>query len=234
LLTGSQFERLHFLDLAGRSRSVVRWRVLKRLVNWRVLLPLPRRVGGAPGSAVTAYTLDTAGLALLRMYASHSGNQGPLRRPGPPGERFIRHVLGVSELYVMLIEATRSGVAELVDFRAEPEAWMPNGLGGWLKPDAYLVLAAGEVEDCWAVEVDKATEHLPTLRRKLETYLDFHQRGQLGPHGVMPRVLITVPDERRREAVQGVVDQLPTPAETLLHVVTEEHAAEYLLERLRE
>lgn len=233
LLTGQQIERLHFSDLSGRSRSVMRWRVLKRLTDWRVLLPLPRRVGGLPGSAVTAFTLDTAGLALLRLYAEGNGDQ-TVRRPGVPGERFIRHVLGVSELYVGLGEATRSGVAELVDFRAEPDAWMPNGLGGWLKPDAYLVLAAGDIEDCWAIEVDKATEHLPTLKRKCETYMDFQRRGQFGPHGVMPRVLITVPDDKRLRAVAVMLDQLPPPADTLFHVTLEAYASAYLLEVLRE
>jgi hypothetical protein len=93
------------------------------------------------------------------------------------------------------------------------------------------MLAAGEIEDCWAVEVDKATEHLPTLKRKCEAYVDFHQRGQLGPHGVMPRVLITVPDEKRREAVATMLNKLP--ADTVLHVTTEEHAPHYLLEALR-
>jgi hypothetical protein len=233
-LTGKQIERLHFTDLVGRSRSVVRWRVLKRLVDWRVLVPLPRRVGGGPGSAATVYTLDSAGLALVRLQPSEQGNQAPLRRPGAPGERFIRHVLGVSELHVRLVEASRAGGFDLVDFRAEPEAWIPDGLGGWLKLDAYLVVAAGEIEDCWAVEVDLATEHLPTLKRKAETYLDFHQRGQLGPHGVMPRVLFTVPDDKRRDAVAAMLNRLPIPAETLLHVTTAEQAVNYLSKLLRE
>jgi hypothetical protein len=232
LLTGAQIERLHFYDLSGRSRSVVRWRVLKRLTDWRVLLPLPRRVGGPAGSAVTAYTLDTVGLALLPLLAQDSTHQLSLRRPGTPGERFLRHVLAVSELYVTLIEATRNSTTQLVDFRAEPAAWMPNGLGGWLKPDAYLRLAAGDIEDCWAVEVDKATEHLPTLKRKVQAYLDFHQRGQLGPHDVMPRVLITVPDTKRQDAVSVMLDQLPSPGDSLLHVITEEHAPRYLFEAL--
>ena len=235
VLTGLQLERLHFTDLVGRSRSVVRWRVLKRLVDWRVLMPLERRIGGSThGSTITAFTLDTAGLALLRLHTAASDNHPPLRRPGTPGERFLRHVLGVSELYVQLVETARTSSLELVDFRAEPNAWMSNGLGGWLKPDAYIVVAAGDVEDCWAIEVDKATEHLPTLKRKCETYLDFQRRGQLGPHGVTPRVLITVPDDKRREAIQTMFDHLPPPADSLIHVVTEIRAVDYLVQVLRE
>lgn len=230
LLAGPQLERLAFSDLSGRSRSVVRWRVLKRLTDWRVLLPLGRRVGGnALGSTVTAYALDTAGLALARLLAGDDSQRLP-RRPGVPGERFVRHVLGVSELYVSLVEAERRGHLELVDFRAEPDAWLPDGLGGWLKPDAYLVVAAGQVEDCWAVEVDMATEHLPTLKRKCETYAGFHRRGQLGPHGVMPRVLLIVPDEHRREVVAEMLAGLS--AESLFYVATEREAVSSIVELL--
>lgn len=235
LLIGSQLERLAFVDLGGHSRSVVRWRVLKRLVDWRVLVPLNRRIGGAArGSAGTAYALDSAGLALIRLRtAAHGAEPQIPRRPGLPGERFLRHVLTVSELYVQLVEASRGGGFELVEFRAEPDAWHPDGLGGWLKPDAYVLLAFGDVEDCWAIEVDKATEHLPTIRRKVETYLDFMQRGQLGPHGMMPRVLITVPDDTRQTAIQGMLDHLPSPTEKLFHVVIEDRAMPYLLQALQ-
>ncbi|MCA1674153.1 MAG: hypothetical protein LC799_18815, partial [Actinobacteria bacterium] len=36
LVTGLQLERLHFAELTGKSRSVMRWRVLKRLVDWHI------------------------------------------------------------------------------------------------------------------------------------------------------------------------------------------------------
>lgn len=236
LLTGSQLERLCFADLAGRSRSVVRWRVLKRLVDWRVLAPLGRRIGGAArGSAGTAYALDSAGQALVRLRAAEHGDEPQTpRRPGMPGERFLRHVLMVSELYVQLVEAARGGGVQLDGFQAEPAAWLPDGLGGWLKPDAFVALSAGDITDDWLIEVDLATEHLPTIRRKADTYLDFFQRGQLGPHGVMPRVLITVPDEARQDAVQYILDCLPEPTAMLLHVVTHTQAVRYLVQVLRE
>jgi hypothetical protein len=236
LLTGTQLERLAFIDLVGHSRSVVRWRVLKRLVDWRVLVPLNRRIGGAArGSAGTVYALDSAGQALARFRATEHGDESRSpRRPGVPGERFLRPRAHLSELYVQLVEASRGGGFELVEFRAEPDAWHPDSLGGWLKPDAYVLLASGDVEDCWAIEVDKATEHLPTIRRKIETYLDFMQRGQLGPHGMMPRVLITVPDDTRRAAIQGMLDHLPPLAENLFRVVVEDRAIPYLLQVLRQ
>ena len=124
-------------DLSGRSRSVVRWRVIKRLTDWRVLTPLPRRIGGsAQDRRVSAYTLDTAGLALLSGFAlaSHGTEPQYLRRPGLPGERFIRHVLTVSELYVTLVEASAMAYSELVDFQAEPDAWIPMVSGAGSSP----------------------------------------------------------------------------------------------------
>lgn len=236
LLTGSMIERLAFTDLVGRSRSVVRWRVLKRLVDWRVLLPLDRRIGGfARGSAGAIYALDSAGQILVRLRTADQDDEAPApRRPTVPGERFIRHVLTVSELFVQLVEATRCDRLQFDDFRAEPAAWVPDGLGGWLKPDAFVALSAGEITDDWFVEVDLASEHLPTIRRKAETYLDFFQRGQLGPNGVMPRVLITVPNERRQDTVQRTLDHLAEPAATLLHVVTHAQVVHYLVSVLRE
>ncbi len=234
LLTGSQLERLAFPDLTGRSRSVVRWRVLKRLVDWRVLTSLGRRVGGtARGSGAAAYALDTAGLALVRL---RDGKQGavPTRRPGLPGERFVRHVLSVSELYVRLVEAGQAGGLTLDDFRAEPMAWIADGLGGWLKPDAFVSVSAGDVTDDWFLELDLSTEHIPTLRRKVETYLDFYERGQLGPNGVMPRVLFVVPDEQRQTAIQTMLDQLPSPTNTLFQVVTGRNFIRHIARVLRE
>src|SRR3712207_1561735 len=63
---GIDLERLHFDDLEGRSRSVVRWRVLRRLMEWRVIRPLPRRIGGSlAGSSQLVFTLDSAGARLM-------------------------------------------------------------------------------------------------------------------------------------------------------------------------
>jgi hypothetical protein len=228
LVSGAQLERLHFHDIAPRSRAAVRRRVLARLVAWRVLTTLERRIGGVrAGSSGLVYALDTAG-----MWLSAGGHS--VRRPELPGVAFVGHTMAISEMYVSLVERGRAEGVEITGFDAEPRSWWPNGLGGWLRPDAYLTMATADYVDAWWIEVDMGTEHLPTIRRKLRAYLDFAQRGQAGPSGVMPRVLVSVPDERRREAVEGVIRRLPDPAHELLHVTTVAETPRYLLRALQE
>ncbi|MBX7268824.1 replication-relaxation family protein [Micromonospora sp. Llam7] len=225
LVTGLQLERLHFAELTGKSRSVVRWRVLKRLVDWRVLLPLPRRIGGGlHGSGQLAYALDTAGERLLRLRRNLRHDEERIRRPGEPGQRFVQHTLAVSELYVSLVERSRVDGFTVGEFLAEPAAWWPNGSGGWMKPDAYVALANADVTDHWWIEVDLATEAVPTLRGKFLAYTDFAHRGQLGPDGVLPRVLVTVPNGYRLDVMCGLLPKLPEPADELLTITLHETA----------
>lgn len=175
VLTGRQVERLHFAELTGRHRDRTRRRVLERLVRLQLLDTLERRVGGVrAGSAGLVFALGPAGQRLLEL---DHGTGARIRRPGTPTPRFMIHNLAVAELYVGLVEAARSGAFSLVDFRAEPACWWRDAEGTWVKPDAFVVVASGEVEDCWAVEVDQATESLPTLRRKLKVYLDLVASG---------------------------------------------------------
>jgi len=235
VVSGSQLERLHFTNLSLQSRSVMRWRVLKRLVDARVLVTLERRVGAAQrGSAKLCYALDTAGLRLMRLHTNAVSPDAAVRRPRMPGERFIAHVLAVSELYVSLIEHSRIGRFTVEAFQAEPAAWVRDGLAGWLKPDGFVRLRAGTVDDYWWLEADLATESLPTVRGKLLVYLDFVARGQVGPDGVVPRVFIAVPDRKRLVAVQRIVHALPTPAEYMFRVVELGSAAGVMEQTLME
>ncbi|MDQ3150666.1 MAG: replication-relaxation family protein [Actinomycetota bacterium] len=229
LATGRQLERLHFTELSGKSRSVVRSRVLKRLVGWQVLAPLPRRVGGGlRGSGQLAYALDTAGERLLLLRRNLRKDDERIRRPGQPGERFVKHTLAVSELYVSLVERSRLDGYRVDEFLAEPAAWWLNGVGGWMKPDAYVALSIADVTDHWWIEVDLATEAVPTLRGKFLAYIDFVGRGQLGPSDIVPRVLVTVPTEYRHQTMTHVVAGLPSPADQLLSVALHEAAVEAL------
>jgi hypothetical protein len=205
--------------------------VLNRLIAWRVVTTLARPVGGVrAGSAGLIYSLDTAGQRVLRLLDDR--DELPVRRPWTPGALFLTHTLAASELYVRLREAERAGHLELSVFLAEPASWQRTTSLGTLKPDAYALLAHGDIEDAWWIEVDRATESRNTIRRKLSLYLLAAQAGITGPDGVLPRVLVTVPDERRLTAIREIVADLGPMAERLMSVTLHNLAVEYLAEIL--
>lgn len=236
LLTGRHIERLFFAGLgSSRSRTASRSRALKRLVAWRVLVPLPRRIGGAGrGSTPQAFALDSAGQRLIRQRQLASGQLPRVRRPGAPGDRTIRHILAVSECFVALTETARTHDFRVVTFQAEPSCWWPNGLGGYVKPDAYTVLGLGRVRDHWWIECDLATESLPAVKRQLLTYLDFADRGQLGPGRIMPRIAIATTNPARQHAIQALARRLPDPASDLFRIMQIDELANALYQVLRE
>lgn len=234
VLTGRQVERLHFAGLEGAHRDRTRRRVLERLSSLEVLTPLERRIGGVrAGSAGLVFALGPAGQRLLTLEANATGER--VRRPGTPTDRFMIHNLAVAELYVRLVEVARAGVMTLAEFRAEPACWWRDSEGEWIKPDGYVVVSSGEIEDSYAIEVDQATESVPTLRRKLMTYVNLAAGDEPGPRGTpLPRVLVTVPDERRLGVVRELVRSLPEPAEQLISVVTHAEAVSHIMRTLRE
>ncbi|OHV61392.1 replication-relaxation family protein [Pseudofrankia sp. BMG5.36] len=233
VLTGQQLDQLHFQDVATSARGRVRRRTMARLRDWRVVAALERRIGGErAGSSGLIFTLDTAGRRLLERHQAAPDEPAPatrIRRPRTPRPLFLAHALAVSQLYVDLAAAVKAVRGLTLDaFATEPACWWPDG-GGWLKPDAYLALASTEfVDHVWA-EVDRATESLPTLRGKLHTYLDFLNRGELGPGGVMPRVVISVPDDARAAAIRREVARLPDTGVELFSVVRHEVTAQAIV-----
>jgi len=228
--SGQQLERVCFTQAsAGRSRTVIRSRVLARLAAWRVLAPVGRRVGGRErGSTVQVFALDSAGQRLLIERQLAAGERVRVRRPGPPGIYSLRHLLAVSELYVQLVDLARASGLVLDTFRAEPGAHWPDGRGGVLKPDAYAVLARPGARDHWWIEVDLATESLPVVKAKLATYLDFQKRGERGPDDTMPWVLVSTVTQRRRDAIAAMARRLPGAADLVTVVVSTEAAAHML------
>lgn len=226
LVTAKQLERLHFATLSEASGPVVRRRVLGRLVRSQVLSTLARRVGGVrAGSSGLVYALDIAGKRLVT-------DNSRATRPSLPSQRYVRHVLAVAEVYVDLVERVRQGGLRLERFDAEPASWWRDGRGGRLKPDVYVRVSGSGHFDSWWVEVDLATEHVPTLRRKLMAYLDFYNRGQLGPSGVMPWVLVTVPYAKRYSEIVRLIPQLSPQAAELFTVALHDDAAEVIMQRL--
>jgi hypothetical protein len=235
--TGGQLTRLHFSELAPDSRERTRRRVLSRLTELQVVDTLERTIGGArSGSAGHIYVLGIAAgrvLPLLQSAAYTRGPTGRARVPVTPGSPFLAHTLAISELYVALREHERDGELALAHFVAESAAWWPDGQGSVIKPDAYARLQHDDVEDCWWIEVDRATESIPTLRRKLLAYSDFARSGCLAPDEVVPRVLLTVPSDHRLASTRDLVDGLPAPGPQLILPTLHDQATSTMINILR-
>lgn len=200
-LTTRQVEVLHFDGHPTPTTGArLARRSLARLHRLGVITHLGRRIGGVrAGSASFVWRVGTVGDRLLRADAGAV----PRQRRKEPSERHLAHVLAVADVYVQLVTASRAGRLELVGYKPEPVCWRRYlGAGGHrevLKPDLALTTAIGEYEDDWSVEVDRATESLPTLLRKCRQYEQYRRSGhEQATRGVFPRVVWVLPDEPRR------------------------------------
>jgi hypothetical protein len=217
LASGKQLVRRFWLT-SDRDTAAARAarRALKRLADWRVLDPLPARtVGGLHGGSDTlVYGVGVAGVKLL-------ARRGLVqKRLGTPGERYVKHTLAATELVVVLHEANRDGVLELIETQFEPACWRgfigPGGGRIMLKPDLSVRIGAGSVnEDRWLIEVDLATEASGTIRAKATRHLAYYRSASEPVH---PRVLWAVPDTRRGEQIANVLRRLPAPADRLFSI----------------
>jgi hypothetical protein len=216
LLTGRQLERLHFADLSNaNARGSARRRSLGRLVALRLVTTLPRRVGGErAGSAGLVYALDSRAYRLRWLWLDDDHPiPDRVRRPWAIGWPFVQHTLDVAELFVRLRERERDGLLRVAEYAAEPASWY-----GRLKPDAYAVYETSEWEQHRWLEVDRATESLPGLRRKLLAYVDLALSGDVGPRGVLPQVLLSVPTDKRATDIRRLLDTLPPPSDGLISI----------------
>jgi hypothetical protein len=230
VLSGGQLERLLFIDIAPSARGRIRRRVLGRLVASGLVQTLERRVGGVrAGSAGLVYALSAAGHRLRDL-----GTSGQVRRRSAhtPGALFLAHALAVGEVFVQLHEALRGAPGPRLErFAVEADARFIAGQVV-LRPDALAVLSAGDVEDVWWLEIDRGSESAPRLRSMFGRYLAFARSGEAGPGGVVPRVVISVMNERRRRLVRRVVGELPAPAGELFVVCLERDVASVLVSEL--
>jgi hypothetical protein len=231
VLTGGQLERLHAAILPPGTPKRTRRRLLTRLVQLGYVTTLDRRIGGVrAGSTGLIYTLDTAG----QRHASTAGLTPPrrARRPRTPSPLFLAHTLDIAELYVQLVEATRTRGFQLVTFVTEPYTWQPTSTGRYLRPDGYTVLATLTHRDCWWLEVDRGTESLPRIRATCRAYHQHLTNGGHGPDGVPPRVLFTAPNHTRAHAIHNVITRLDGDGPVFLSVTTHDRAVNYLITEL--
>ncbi len=193
--TGGQLRRLYWSDSDTGNRLARHH--LAKLTKFRLIARLKRRIGGVrAGSNGYTYSLDVAG---LRVVADAATNRR-LRPPSTPGDRYLAHALAITDRYVDLHQAEARHEIELLGFEAEPASWRtyPGDHGRQLtiKPDAFVILADQDWEHRWFVEVDRATEHRPTLLRKAREYVSYFQSGtEQAISGVFPKVLWIAPTD---------------------------------------
>jgi hypothetical protein len=227
--TGHQLVRRFWRtsDQASAAARAAR-RALKRLVDLRVLTTLPRRIGGIrTGSQGLVYGAGRAGMRLL----AARGVSGP--RIEVPGTLHLAHTLATTELTVRLAEAERAGDLEVIEVQPEPACWRSfPGLSGarrMIKPDLFIRLGAGALEDRWMIEVDLGSESGRTLGRKATIYREHYQSGrEQHDHGVYPRVLWTAPDAHRVAQIQSVLNAQPAEVRRLCSVRAFDDAVPFL------
>jgi len=134
---------------------------------------------------------------------------------------------------VCLTERERAGAFAIEELHAEPGSWRWfAGIGGArrvLKPDAFVRLGVGDFELASFIEMDMASESLPTIARKCGVYVDYWRSGvEQRIHGMFPRVFWLVPHSKRLQAIGQVVRRLPQETRELFAVALHEHAADLL------
>lgn len=223
VLSGDQASRLHYGE-AESDRRLAR-QDLARLVDWRVLVRLERRIGGVrAGSKGFVYGLDVVGQRI-----SYSARQR-YRAPWTPDAPFLAHAVAVAELYVQLRQHSGNQGFELLGFQAEPTCWRsfsgPGGRRLVLKPDAFLTSLSGDFEDRYFIEVDRNTESLPRITEKARLYASYWQSGQeQEAHGVFPQVLWIAPTQERRDRIVEALARLEPEHWQLFATTTAEEAA---------
>jgi hypothetical protein len=233
-LTGQQLIRT-FWQTADATTPEARLgrRALKRLTDWRVLETLPRRVGGMrSGSGALVYYVGLAGVRLL----AARGITAP--HVTVPGTLHLAHTLATGELALRLREADRESALELIEVQREPQCWRgyvgPGMSRRVLKPDLFLRIGAGGLEDRWMVEVDLATESGRVIARKAYRYLEYFRDGsEQRNHGTYPRVLWSVPDLRRGDQIADVLAKQPAEGQRLFSICVSDNVPSFLASEAR-
>jgi hypothetical protein len=227
-MSGGQVARLHFAEGTPVGRQRRAQATLRRLTDDGYLSRLPRRVGGVgSGSERFVYQLGYRGQREVRP-------DRRARTPEDSGWLFVEHALAIADLVVELSEADRAGQCEVLHVQSEPAVWRhyvgTSGRVLVLKPDLGLHVVADSASLVWFIEVDRATESLKRIRTKARQYLDYWRSGREQERlGAFPRVLWSVPDEKRAEALCRTLAELPDPAAEMFVVAVAKNSARAVL-----
>jgi hypothetical protein len=221
IATGAQLRRLYWAD-TDTGKRLARHRLAK-LTKLRLIARLDRRIGGVrAGSDGYTYALDVAG---LRVVADGTAI-GRQRRPSTPGDRYLVHALAVTDRFVDITELESAHAFEVLAFEAEPASWRTysteHGRQLTIKPDAFILVADDQWEHSWFIEVDRATEHRPTILRKAADYIRYWQSGvEQAAADVFPQVLWVTPDKTRADRLTDWLHSLDRSTADIFQVCTD-------------
>ncbi|WP_162301555.1 replication-relaxation family protein [Nesterenkonia muleiensis] len=212
MLTTRHIQRLHFpvwpdghATQTAATKACIR--VLDRLKSHGLVDRHDRCIGGVrAGSSGYVWHLSYAGDTLQR----HRTGRTKRKQYLAPSTAFMAHQHAVSEVAVTLRELHRGGEIDQKYLQLEPECWRdflgPHGQPVTLKPDLFFAYRVGDWEEYQFLEVDKGTEDLTKIRRKIQVYLQHLHAGVEGRRwGVHPAVTWLAPDKARTEALQSAI-----------------------------
>ena len=185
--------------LTARSRQVIAWRVLRRLVRRGLVALTPRHVGGVgSGSTEAGYFLTPAGLRL----AATVHPDLPSRRPTRRGTFLLAHSLALADTALAFHRFARSEAgAEILAWESEWQIAVKLG-GSRIVPDARLTYATTERAIDVFIELDMATEGTRFFAQKITRYIELYRdRGWCEFLPAWPLVLTVTPNEARVETL---------------------------------
>jgi hypothetical protein len=232
LATTGQLQRLTLDRQPVRTAEVLTAQRLQRLRRLGLTTAFLRRPSDRrPGRPGYLHALTADGRVLVGgRYAI--GGERP-RKTWRPGDQFVAHRLGISELYIRLVERSRLGGPTVREFQAEPDSWRsytgPDGERLIIRPDALVRLEQAGLEISWNIELDRGTEPARTLVGKCQAYRAYELSGvEQRRHQVFPAVMFVVPGGTRLRLVERVIARQPDSARSLFIVASEEDAVDRL------
>jgi len=226
-LTTLQIARLYCGQSVNR-RAAVRAanRCLTKLKNVGLICTLQRRIGGVrAGSGSFVWTLTSGGFRLLCM---DSGTNQSRKQFREPSLHFLEHTLIISEAYLQLTQICAKHNMTLSKVQFEPDCWRRysarNGKSIILKSDLYAVTRGNSYEDCWFMEIDRATETPERIVEKCERYIQYLRTGaEQKKSGVFPYVVWIVPDTKRKNSLTAHIEKaFPRGANIFITILPDE------------
>jgi len=125
------------------------------------------------------------------------------------------------------------GTVELIHFETEPWCWRryfgPGGTPKVLRPDAFVIIASGDWEDRWYLEVDRDMEAPSRIRTKSLNYISYWQSGKEQAYAeIFPRVLFVAPGDARLNQIVSALSELSAEHWQLFQVTTSERFADVI------